>query len=76
MKITIESTTQLVDVNGVPARVWEGETETGIKVIALITRVAVGLEESPEVHGQFKKELQECRPPSAEVAIWPLSLIL
>lgn len=32
MKITIESTTQIVEANGVKCRVWEGVTERGVKV--------------------------------------------
>ena len=41
MKITLEQTSQMVDVNGVTCRVWEGETEKGIKISALIPRIAV-----------------------------------
>src|SRR5208283_504827 len=41
MKITIENTTILAELNGVPARVWEGKTESGIPVICWITRIAV-----------------------------------
>ncbi len=76
MKITIESTTQVVEVNGIPARVWEGTTESGIKVVCLVPRVAVSKYESPDVHAQFKQELLECKPPSAEVAVFPLRMIL
>ena len=76
MKIQLESTTQITEVNGVPARVWEGTTETGIKVIALITRIAISIDEDPEVHDQFRKELSECKAPSAEVAVYPLRMIL
>jgi len=30
MKLTIEHTDRIVEVNGVPARVWEGVSDTGI----------------------------------------------
>lgn len=40
MKINIESTTKVVNVNGVAARIWEGQTDTGIKVQAFLTRIA------------------------------------
>ncbi len=44
MKITIESTSKIVTVetrNGpIQARVWQGETESGIPVHAFITRIA------------------------------------
>lgn len=74
MKITIENTSKIVTVNDVPARIWEGHTESGIKVHCLITRIAVDKDE-PNV-GQFKKELQETREPSPEVEAIPLRLIL
>lgn len=74
MKLIIESTTLLTEINGVPARIWEGQTDTGISVHCYITRVAVknGLDTS-----QFERELVECRTPSADVsAAIPLRLIL
>lgn len=76
MKITIESTTQLAEVNGLPTRIWEGTTETGIPVICLITRVAVSNDETPAVHEQFKQELLECKPPSAAVEAFPVRMII
>jgi hypothetical protein len=41
MKISLESTDQLVWLNGVPARVWQGTTESGAGVQAFITRIAI-----------------------------------
>jgi hypothetical protein len=73
MKINIQSTTKIVQLNGVPARIWEGTTETGIKVHVFITRVAIGKDENQE---QFQKELQECSEPSQEIKAYPLSLII
>lgn len=32
MKLTVESTSKIVELNGVLARVWEGQTESGIKI--------------------------------------------
>ncbi|HJW59784.1 MAG TPA: hypothetical protein VJ931_09150 [Actinomycetota bacterium] len=71
----LESTTKVVEVNGVPARVWEGETDSGIPVAALITRIAVDREEDTS---QFDAELAECRPPvsAAAVEAWPMRLVL
>jgi hypothetical protein len=60
MKITIESTTKIVEVNGVPARVWEGKTDTGIELHCFVTRIAVNKTDDAS---QFEKELLECRPP-------------
>lgn len=39
MKITIESTDKIVYLNGIPARIWEGETASGICVHCFITRI-------------------------------------
>ena len=74
MKITIESTTMLVELNGVPARIWEGETENGVKVHCFITRVAI--DKNEKRLATFKKELQEQKAPSPEIAYYPTSLIL
>lgn len=74
MKVTLQSTDKIVQLNGVPARVWEGESSSGIKVHAFITRVAVGKDEDCV---EFEKELKECGPPSSAVAqAYPTSLIL
>jgi hypothetical protein len=59
VKITIESTSQLGTCNDVPARIWQGTTESGIPVIAFITRIGV-----PDGHdpSEFERELIE--PPT------------
>lgn len=74
MKITIESTSKVVQLNGVPARIWEGQTDTGIKVHCYITRISIDKDE-PDA-SQFEKELQEHRAPSAELEAIPLRMIL
>jgi len=73
MKITIQNTTKLVEVNGVPARVWEGKTDSGIAVQCLVTRIA-----APKTDNlaQFEAELKEQAPPSAEVAAFPMRMII
>lgn len=73
MKLTIESTTKVVEVNGVPARIWEGHTESGIAVHCYVTRVAV--HESLD-QAQFQAELREHRNPSADVQAIPMRLLL
>ena len=74
MKATIESTTKITQLNGVPARIWEGQTESGIKIHCYITRVAVDKDE-PRTE-EFEKELQEQKVPSAEIEAIPLRMIL
>jgi len=77
MKVTLESTTKIVHliVEGreVPARIWEGHTESGIACHAYITRIAVadGLDAS-----EFERELVEHRRATPEIAAIPTRLII
>ena len=73
MRIQLESTSQIVEVNGVPARVWEGATESGVAVACLITRIAVKRDADCS---QFEAELKETRPPTAELNAFPLRMVL
>ncbi len=81
MKLTIESTTKIVMLkpgplsDGVPARIWEGISESGIKVHCYITRVAIPIEEQENAE-QFMAELEECKAPSIQIETLPFSLIL
>ena len=75
MKITIENTNKIVELNGVPARVWEGKTESGIKVHCFVSRIAIDKDELRAV--EFERELQETRTPSPEIEnYYPSKLIL
>lgn len=62
MKITIESTSHITEVNGVPARVWQGRTESGVDIICFITRVAIDKDEKKTE--EFIKDLAEQSPPA------------
>lgn len=73
MKIEIESTSKIVELDGVPARIWEGKSQNGVKVICFITRIAV---ENEAEQQEFLNELFEQRPPSAAAEAFPLRLIL
>ena len=74
MKITVESTTKIVELNGVPARVWEGTTESGIPVHCSITRIACHREADGT---EFERELREQRAPmNPDIKAYPLRLIL
>lgn len=73
MTLTIESTSKIVHVNGVPARIWEGHTASGIPVHCYVTRVAV---HKSEDCSQFERELQETRPPSPEVEGISLRMVI
>lgn len=73
MKITIESTDKIVTVNDVPARIWEGQTDSSIPVHCYVTRIAVAKGEDTRV---FEAEPQKHRPPSADVQAIPLRMII
>ncbi len=73
MKVTLESTTRIVNVNGIDCRVWEGETASGIYVQALIPRIAAFKEGDLS---EFERELQEQKPPSAAAEAFPLRMII
>lgn len=81
MKITIESTSKLVKLQSgigsdstLPARIWEGFTESGIKIHCFITRIAIDKDETRDE--EFKKELSEQKVPSSAIEAYPLRLIL
>ncbi len=73
MKITIESTTKIVDVNGVPARIWQGHTESGIEVHCFVTRIAPPADADCS---EFERELKEHAAPRPELEAYPARLIL
>ena len=61
MKITLESTDRIVEFSAagggtVSARVWQGKTERGVEVFAIIPRIAV---HKAEEQAQFEQELVE-----------------
>ena len=74
MNVTLTSTTKIVSLNGHMHRVWEGETESGIKCHAFIARVAIDIDEPRAI--EFQQELVECKPPSIEIEAIPFKLII
>lgn len=76
MNITIQNTSKRVTLNGIEARVWEGKTDSGIQVVAFISRLAVSAAEPPEVHDIFRNELLQVSAPSTEAKAFPLRMIL
>jgi hypothetical protein len=73
MKLTLESTTKIVHLRPaeldaseatVEARIWEGFTERGVRVVAFVALVAV---RDTDDSSQFEEELQHRRPPSPDV---------
>lgn len=77
MKIQIESTSKIVtlvvDGKEIPARLWQGHTESGVPMHAFITRVAVDKDEDAV---EFERDLLEQAVPRAEFNVYPMRLIL
>ena len=80
MKITIESTDRICEVrtgthtSPIPARVWQGTTESGIPVVCLVARVAVPENQPQE---QFQQELQQHAAPSRDaLEAFPLKMLI
>lgn len=84
MKITIESTDKIVtfEVGGrdVPARVWQGETESGIPVQCFITRISPEIPKSnpkiDELTVEFERDLRRQADPRPTVQAIPLRMII
>lgn len=70
MKLTLTSTSQIVEMNGVHCRVWQGSTESGVEVFAFIARVAIDDKADGE---QFERELIEQPAPTA---VWPSRMLV
>jgi len=70
MRLTIESTDVLTELDSVKVRLWEGRTESGIPCKVFIHRVVVA---NAVDQTQFEQELREQVPPGRVV---PLRLVL
>lgn len=67
MRMTVDSTSKMITVNGIPARIWEGTTEKGSRVVAFVMRVtAMG-----EDDGEFVRDLLEVVAESPDVGVFP-----
>lgn len=84
MKITIESTTKIVEliVKGVPvrARVWQGYTASGVPVQAFIMRIAPEIPTSDpridELTAEFERDLQRQADQRPSVEAIPLRFFI
>jgi hypothetical protein len=88
VKITIESTDKITSLEvregqhgiSMPARIWEGFTDSGIPVHCFITRIAPTIDADDPSNAdrfrEFEHELKEQRKPSIEIAAIPLHMIL
>jgi hypothetical protein len=60
VKITIESTDQIIMIDGVAMRVWNGVSERGVECFVFVHRLAVREDRDAS---QFEQELAEQTPP-------------
>jgi hypothetical protein len=84
VKITIETTSRIVllEIDGrtVPARIWQGQTESGIPVHCYVTRIVPEIHETDpridELTAEFERELKREATPRATLGPIPLRMIL
>jgi len=84
MKITIENTSKIVRLmisdSEVPARIWQGETDSGVPVQVYVTRIAPEVEETDPRHGEliaeFERDLKRTAKPRPTVDAIPLRMII
>ena len=75
MKLILEPTDRIQTVDGSPARVWRGSTETGIPVEAFIRAVSPQTHD-PEANALFDRELQALPPARRELVSYDLRLFV
>lgn len=78
MKLILEPTSRFVEIvtehgDSVPGRVWQGITEAGVEVAAVITRVSTAVEND---QAEFHASLQPQRPGRAATEAFPLRMLL
>lgn len=66
VKITMESTNQLTQIDGVTVRLWHGVTDKGTKCEVFVRVIAVHKLES---QAEFERELREQMPPANDRVI-------
>jgi hypothetical protein len=71
MTITIHSTTKIVNLNGLPCRIWEGVSARGLRVHCFIPQIAVDADADTS---EFQKELEEHEAPSVHLPEYPAGL--
>lgn len=78
MKVHLEPTSKIVEIttehgDTVPGRVWQGRTEFGVEVVAVITRIATSTENDQE---EFQATLMPQPPSQAAIEAFPARMVL
>jgi hypothetical protein len=63
MKITVVRTSALTEMDGVPVRLWTGQTDSGIRVALAVHRVIVSEQDR---QADFERDLLQCAPPGED----------
>ena len=67
MKARVESTKEIITMDGVPVRVWKGVTENGTRFELYVPRVG----HPPGTEAEFQAEFEERRTPKFETIDLP-----
>lgn len=73
MKITLEPTTMIVHLNGVPTRIWQGQTAKGVPISAFVALVAVDRDADTR---ELEEVLRDVAAPRPELLEIPARLVL
>lgn len=77
MRITIESTLREVEVHRAKGRVWQGTTDNGVRVVVIVTRMAVACDATDEmlvdggIHGAPMGPLTSVEPSADALEAFP-----
>lgn len=64
MRVTLTSTSAIIELNGLPCRIWEGFTAKGVPCFAYVALVGHPADADA---AEFEADLQEVAPPRAAV---------
>lgn len=76
MKATLEPTDQITQVDSIPCRIWQGQTDLGVRFFAFVALVAVEREQDCAEFERFLKEVAVVRQEIVQTAASPLRRIL
>jgi hypothetical protein len=69
VKVTLEPTPLILEVNGTHCRQWTGTTDTGQRVVALVAAIGVPENAPPAELERFQRELRENVPELGRAAV-------
>lgn len=76
MKLILTPTDKIVELNGVPTRVWEGRTESGVRCHAHIALIGVPIDADAREFDRALREVKAPTPADPGVRAIPARMIL